>query len=198
MNYCEVFSVTNSISGVSSWFNPDWFERKDFYLIPKEEYRTEIAEALSRKKQHDMERLSSFLEDVRKNGNGVSLTDEQWDYLSKTYDPSSMDKEDYQRLIDDLCSFGALQESDKPYLSCGYGEGLDLRPLDLSEPCCEISPYAPGRPMDPFFSGRGNVLEWARFRASFEYFDSGSQSFQKSRSAILFGRLEEVLEQIAG
>lgn len=150
-----------------------------------------MSKAFSIKKQQDITDLNSFMENVKQNGVEV-LTDEQKEYLADNYNPSNMSQDEYQAFVNDLCKFGILEEQDKDYVSCS-----SLVPLDLSIPACEITKMVPGKPKFNFDDCNDNVLDWAKFRSTFESFDSCNKTFQKTRSAILFGKIEDVLTQIA-
>lgn len=181
------------VSGATCGINMSWFSIKGKYAVAKSESKPEISKALASKKQQDTDALHSFMDSVRKNGVKVDLSDEQRQMLSEKYNPTDMTHEDYRNLVDDLCEMGILGEGDKDYLAYS-----GLTRLDLSGPVCEITKGCPGKPMYDFADCNGNVLEWSKYRASFEYFDAQTNSFQKSRSAILFGKLETVLKQIGG
>lgn len=181
----------NSVSSAPSALSMDWFQIKGRYAVPKTACQDEINKALAAQKQKDIARRDAFFENIKKGGADATLSAEQKQYLSETYNPTDMAQEDYQALLDDLCKFGVLTEEDKGYLSYG-----GLQKLDLSEPSCVITPMVPGRPMDTLSDCKGNALEWTRFQASFESFDPASRTFGKSMSAVLFGKVRDVLEQI--
>lgn len=69
-------------------------------------------------------------------------------------------------------------------------------PIDFSEPACTgtAAPYQPYS--RDFWSGGGNVLDWSRHLSIFEYFDLDTDRFEKTRSDILFDRIQQVLAKM--
>ena len=99
-----------------------------------------------------------------------------------------MTREDYQAFIDDLIEYGVLDEADKDYISYS-----GLVPIDFSEPTCTITaaPYQPY--VRDFWSSGGNILDWSRYLSTYEYFNSDTNRFEPTRSAVLFDRIQQVL-----
>ena len=99
-----------------------------------------------------------------------------------------MPREDYQAFIDDLIEYGVLDEADKDYISYS-----GLVPIDFSEPTCTIT-AAPYQPYSTdFWSSGGNILDWSRYLSTYEYFNSDTNRFEPTRSAVLFDRIQQVL-----
>lgn len=181
----------------SSWFNyidiPGIDSGKMKYGVLKSECRDQFREAVQAKREEQKQELQRFMEDARKRGKSVRLTDTQLKHLSASYNPKEMTREEYQAFIDDLCEYGILDEADKDYISYGI-----LTPIDFSAPTCTITaaPYQPyGR---DFGSSGGNVLDWSKYLSTFEYFNSDTNRFESTRSAILFERIQKVLVKMGG
>lgn len=125
------------------------------------------------------------------------LTAEQKQYLKGNFDLKNMSWGDYQSLIGKLCEFGVLDQEDKDFLHCGFS-GLQMIPVDLSGPTSTVSFYAaPVRDPSSFDSWKGDVLGWMKYLSSFQCWDPGSQSWQKTTEARLFGKVRDLLEAIA-
>lgn len=74
--------------------------------------------------------------------------------------------------------------------------GRGLVPIDFSEPAC-TGTSAPYQPYSrDFGSSGGNVLDWSCYLSTFEYFDLDTDRFEKTRSAILFDRIQQVLAKM--
>lgn len=83
---------------------------------------------------------------------------------------------------------GCPGEADRDYISYS-----GLGPIDVSASACIVT-SAPCQPYTgDFGSGGGNVLDWSRYLSTFEYFDLDTDRFEKTRSAILFDRIQQVL-----
>lgn len=178
------------------WVRPSG-ARKTAYLVPRNG-ACSLETLFPEKAAQDREKLRDFMEDVKKNGTAVHLTKEQTRQLSEKFDPEDMTCEDYRAFIDQLCDWGVLRREDVQYVSVGPQMGdLDLIPVDFAEPMGKITPARNYQHFDSSFSSSGgNALAWAQYFASFEDFNPDTGSFERGRSAILFGKLRDVLEMI--
>lgn len=176
------------------WVRPSGVH-KMAYLVPKNGGGS-LKNILPEKAAQDEEKLRAFMEDVKKNGTAVHLTKEQTKQLSEKFDPEDMTYEDYHAFVDQLCDWGVLRREDAQYVSVSpLVEGLI--PVDFAEPMAMVTPAKNPQHFDRFFSSSGgNVLDWARYMASFEDFNPDTGSFERGRSAILFGKLRDVLEMM--
>lgn len=156
----------------------------------KSEELREFRKAAKAKEQEERLAFQTFKAEIQKRG-AVRLTDEQLEHLTSSYDPKNMTRAEYQAFVDNLCEYGILSEGDKDYLS--YGE---LVPAHfLSTVMCTTTPYyAPYT--DSFSSSGGNVLEWSKYLSTFESFNPDTKSYEKTRSAILFKRIQDVFDKM--
>ena len=121
----------------------------------------------------------------------VSLTEQQKQYLSATYNTQNMSEAEFAAFVEDLYQFGILTDRDKSIL--GYGEKDSLlmwRTID------SVAPYVPGQDFDSLDDCKGNVLAWTKYQASVKNFDPQARKFYHSSSAILFARLNNILKQV--
>lgn len=124
---------------------------------------------------------------ARYGGNKVDLTDAQKEMLSETYDLQDMSREDLEALLQDLEAIG-----------CFSGEEAWI--LGYSVPSRLNGIWAAPGPDVPEVSLRfqhpgGDLLEWARFRASYQTIGpDGVLCYD--RTALLFGKLYDILTQI--
>lgn len=117
-------------------------------------------------------------------------------YLTGRYDPKNMTAEEYCDFVDDLCRMGVLEESDKDFAAPVIIGGTELTRVDFSALGMTSTPVSSGY-NSAFSSSGGNVLAWARHLATYEFFDEKTQSFAKTRSAVLFDMITDVLDQMA-
>lgn len=179
-----------SIRG-NSFLNPDWFVRKGSYTIVKEEYKEQVRESLAQAKAQAQNNLQTFFNKPNTSKVDCGLTEQQKTELAGRYNPTDMSRDEYNNFVDDLCSYGVIPAEAKGYIASSM-----LTPLECSETGLQISNYAPSGMSYSLQNGQNNVLDWVRYRASFEQFDPLSQSFQKSPTALLFGKIEQVLNQL--
>jgi len=181
-------------------FNLDWFNHKGPYLIPKKGYQSMIVEAVRGKKMQDTESASSVAENGSKSEPAVQLSKEQIKKLAQQYNPRQMSEDEYRSFIDELCQLGVLEEKDKPYLFCGAYGNLNLIPLDAYGSSISVTPatFQDNCSFDfSFFSCKGNVIDWAGYLSSFRKLNPYTHTFdEKTKSAILFEKVTDVLEKI--
>ena len=135
----------------------------------------------------------------------VKLTDEQKKYLSETYERTNMTEEEYHAFAKDLHEFGILDDQDLADLGVTPGDGS----ADFFGACMLVGVggmttstvrYSPLPPNQNYLGiyrfGGGNVLDWARYQASFQLCDTDTQSWSYDRFGHLFNRLYSVLEQM--
>ena len=135
----------------------------------------------------------------------VKLTDEQKKYLSETYERTNMTEEEYHAFAKDLHEFGILDDQDLADLGVTPGDGS----ADFFGACMLVGVggmttstvrYSPLPPNQNYLGiyrfGGGNVLDWARYQASFQRCDTDTQSWSYDRFGHLFNRLYSVLEQM--
>lgn len=122
----------------------------------------------------------------------VKLTDEQKKYLADTYRPREMSREEYVAFARDLEKFGIINADDRRLLGCGEKKGLSLSPV--GERCgAWVSDISSAL---SFEDCRGNLLDWVRYRASFQKYDPASGAFYRDREARLYEKLSSALQQI--
>ena len=135
----------------------------------------------------------------------VKLTDEQKKYLAETYERTDMTEEEYHAFAKDLYEFGILDDQDLADLGVTPGDGS----ADFFGACMLVGVggmttstvrYSPLPPNQNYLGiyrfGGGNVLDWARYQASFQLCDTDTQSWSYDRFGHLFNRLYSVLEQM--
>ncbi len=171
------------VDGTSGVFKADWFAYKGQYGVAKAEYREALAAALAEAKEQSAARLQAAQSQP-------GLTKEQAAELAKKYDPQNMTREEYYKFVEELCAYGVIPAEGKSRVS-----GLSLTRLEDAETGAQISAPAQGVAY-ALQAGPNNILDWARYQASFEEFDPTSQTFRKSPSALLFNRMVQVLEQM--
>lgn len=172
------------VNGTSGLFKADWFAYKGQYGVVKEQYREALAAALAEAREQSAARLQAAQSQP-------GLTNEQAAELAKKYDPQNMTREEYHKFVEELCAYGVIPEAGKSRVS-----GLSLTRLEDAETGAQISAAAPQGAAYALQAGPNNILDWARYQASFEEFDQTSQTFRKSPSAVLFSRMVQVLEQM--
>lgn len=175
------------LNSVTSPFNTDWFNREGPCAILKSEHRQDFAEALAQKKKQDIAKLNDFMDRVQNGFADITLTEGQKAELAGKYDPANMSHDAYKEFIDDLCKYEVLNEEDKPYV--GY---TNLIPWDLSEPEITMVPLSVVPP-----SSCNDMLGWSKYYASFTTFNNDTQSFEKTRSAILYEKIYCILDQLS-
>lgn len=164
-------------------------------LVPKNGSGS-LKSLFAEKAAQDEEKLRAFMAKTREEGTSVHLTREQEDQLSAKFRPNDMSYEDYHAFVDQLCQWGVLDREDIPHVSVSpVAEGLI--PVDFSEPVGTLTSARTDRRFSrDFSSSGGNVLDWARYLATFEDFNPDTRAFEKTRSAILFGKIRDILELI--
>jgi hypothetical protein len=127
----------------------------------------------------------------------VKLTDEQKKYLSETYDRTDMSVEEYHAFANDLYEFGILNDQDLKDMRIRTNELVPLEDGYSDKVVLRSSSYRTNKIYLPFnYYGGGNVLDWARYQASFRLYDSETQTHIHDRISRLFTRLCSVLEQM--
>lgn len=188
--------VTSSILD-RFWVKPSGVPKLP-YLVPKNGGGS-LESVLPEKAAQDKEKLRAFMEDVKKNGTAVHLTGEQISQLSAKFNPRNMTYEDYHAFVDQLCDWGVLRREDTQYVSISsqIGGVPNLIPVDFAEPMVRIAPGRNYQHFDRHFSSSGgNALDWTRYMATFESLNPDTGRFEPDRSAILFGKLRDVLEMM--
>ena len=182
----------NGITAVSP-FNHEWFNFTGPFAVVKEECLDKFNEAIAQKRKQDTESTSALNEKMSKRNTDIVLTDEQKAQLSKKYDPKSMSKDEYDSFIDDLCTYGVMQQEDKEIISHGV-----LVPLILG-PDVQITSQTKSCWMNlDYNSCNGNALDWTKYLSSFESYNPIKQTFEKDARAILFSIITSAMEQISG
>ena len=148
--------------------------RDDFYrrLIQEAEERTEAAD-------------QAAVLAAQNGGNSIQLTEEQKAYLSK-YDSRNMSLEEYEALLKDLEEMGCFSGEETGILR--YGTSARLNGI-------WEAPDQYGGMSGRFEYSGGNLLDWARFRASYEAADQNGARYH-DRTALLFDKLCRVLKQL--
>ncbi len=125
------------------------------------------------------------------------LSDKELEILKGKYNLNDMTQEDYLSLINDLCDMGVFKDEDKAALT----SPTMLTPIDwkggagctcigkthlVSED--SFNPYDVYNPTDLF--------TWVKYRSSNEYFDPDKQDYFKTKDALLYERLGQVLNRL--
>lgn len=188
-------------SAGTSVFQKEWFRfegNPDLpYMIPKAEYRDLIEQVYAEKRKQAIAEHDRFMEKVKQEGTSVQLTEDQKRELRESFDPKKMSWEEYQSLINQLCEYGILEESDKKFLHCGYGGSLEMTYVDPAAPLSTASLERASGGELSFSSWKGNALGWAKYLSGFQGWDEHSQSWQKTRESILFEKLRDILNAIS-
>lgn len=174
--------------------NPDWFVYDGFYAKVKPEFLDLVNETID--KQHEAQMAAC--KEARKQLSS-SLTKEQMEYLSSTYDPEHMSYSDYRSFLDDLCEFGYFAEEDKPFVGCGVDSSGSLMMIPLSYSSrveATITPDTGSKYREGFPSSGGNVLEWTRHLSTYGNFNAWTGRFEQTDKAKLYEKLYQVLSQM--
>ncbi len=181
-------------------FNPSWFTYKPIdltgkvqgqYAILKPEHKEDVRNLIAAQKEQHLQETRELQAEVKANGS-VKLTDEQKAMLSEKYDPTDMSREDYVSFVDDLYEYGILEGDDRDAVQA-RADGL-VMVLPGATHTFQVS-GASYQSMH-FDDCGGDVLAWAKYMSSFEYFDEIIMDFAPTKSALLFGKIEDVLCQI--
>ena len=106
--------------------------------------------------------------------------------MSKTYDPQDMSQEEYDALLEDLQRLGVLSSGEVQILRYGASSRLNgIWEASSAQP--DLSHH--------FKYCNGNLLDWARFRASYECLDQSGNRYRDG-TALLFDKLYCVLTQL--
>lgn len=125
------------------------------------------------------------------------LSKEELAILKKKYDLNHITPEDYRSLIDDLCDMGVFKAEDKSTLTTftmltpiswngglqAIGNQLARRVPEDSVSLHEVYPSA-------------DIFTWVKYRCSNEYFDPDKQDYFKTQDALLYERLNQVLDRL--
>lgn len=186
------------ISSIKSTYSQlTWAENRNGILIQK--FGKEIDKAIAEQREKDIAATEAFMKKHKKTGGKFELTNTQIETLSANFDPNSMSYQEYMSFIDLLCEYGVLDEGDKDYVSynmAGKDSDLVLIPLKFDIPISTWGPISRMGYDNSFESSRGNVLGWASHLAQFETFNTQTQSYEKTRTAILYGKIRDVLLKI--
>lgn len=184
----------SAIASTGFRVNPDWFTIKDGIGVLKKEHRAEFIESLAESRQQSK---AQFMADSTK----VTLTEAQKKELAEKYDPENMTQEQFNNFIDDLCKHGVLKEQEKGYLGENYTghTGLSLTRLEDSEVGVFVTPIRNelGYANFSFSRSGGNVLRWVNFEAGEKVFNELSGTLEKSRNAVIYGKIEDALMQMS-
>lgn len=183
------------ISSIKSTYSQlTWAENRNGILIQK--FGKEIDKAIAEQREKDIAATEAFMKKHEKTGGKFELTNTQMETLSANFDPNSMSYQEYMSFIDLLCEYGVLDEGDKDYVSynmAGKDSDLVLIPLKFDIPISTWGPVSRMGYNKSFESSRGNILEWSCHLAQFETFNTQTQSYEKTRTAILYGKIRDVL-----
>ena len=75
---------------------------------------------------------------------------------------------------------------------------LELIPLEYAFEGSRITPQGAGDYDSSFASCGGRILDWARYRAACLSWDEGSGKWIQAGDALLFEKIQKVLEAISG
>lgn len=124
------------------------------------------------------------------------LSAEELALLKEKYDLHHLTPKDYCSLINDLCDMGVFKEEDKEVLTTStmltpiaWAGGSGLQVVGKTHLAAENS-FAFHDVYDP-----ADVFAWVKYRSSNEYFDPNKQSYFKTKDALLYERLGQVLER---
>ena len=188
--------ISPNLSGIPS----EWFRYIDSCPVLKGEYGNEFQALMEANRSAAKEEFQAFMTRIQNKGTNVKPSGEDLAYLSSHYNPRNMTRDEYRAFVDDLCRMGVLEESDKDHVSYGMNAGSwELTRIDPLAPTATITSNVPpeySRFNSSFSSSGGNILDWASYLSTFEHFNTDSQSFEKTRSAILFDIMQDILNQM--
>ncbi len=127
----------------------------------------------------------------------IELSDEELEILKGKYDLDNMTSDDYHALINDLCDMGVFKEKDKVTLTSptmltpiAWTGGSGIESIGKTRLVSENSfnPYDVYNPTD--------IFTWVKYRSSNEYFDLDKQRYLKTKDALLYERLNQVLDRL--
>lgn len=181
---------------IATHLNPNWFNYSQMtnggkvgLAGVKSEYVGELKQAIQ--EQQAQRRKADIAESKQIANTPIQLTQEQLNYLRETYDPKNMSQEQYNAFISDLEKFGVLSDGDSTYVGAG-GPGLQLMPIESGWGTCAWNSLG-----ETLLDYRGDAAAWAKFRASFLTVNPETGKFYQGKQAALFGRIENVLNQIS-
>lgn len=187
-------AVRSTVRPAYSSSCPSWAENRNGILI--QSFRGELTKAQMEQREKDIADTAAFMEEYRRTGGKFEITREQLKTLTEAFDPNDMTYREYMTFIDHLCEYGILDEGDKDYVSyCAFGKdcGLELIPLKYDTPISSWGPVSRMNYTNSFSSSRGNVLDWASHLAQSVTYNTQTRSYEKTRTAILYGKIQDVL-----
>lgn len=181
----------------STCSSPAWAEYRSGVLVAVPKFGEELDKALMEQREKDIAATDAFMKEYRKTGGKFKLTAEQLKTLSDNYNPRDMSYKEYMSFIDRLCEYGILNEDDKDYVHySAFGSDLIMIPLKFDIPISTWGPRSPMGYSESFSSCGGNVLEWSYYLSQFETFNQQLNSCEKTRSAVLYGKICDVLQMM--
>lgn len=149
-----------------------------------------MANLMSELQEKRRQVTAEFRADAEANGTKVELTEAQKRELAEKYDPENMTQEEYEAFVDDLCRCGILKDTDRYYIGAAW-----LIPAEYTYSGSSISHTT----LPSYYSlshANGNVLGWAKYRSTFECMDEATGAYTKTCSAIVFGKVADILTQM--
>jgi len=183
-------------------FQREWLQFEGPYAMVRTDYADMLNALLEERRKQQAKADERFVEDLKRAGCDVKLTEAQKKELKEDFDPENMSHQEYQSFIDRLCGYGVLKEEDKNYIGYGVkGCGLDMTPVTAvwcGGYLTHGDSYNPKLYTNAFSSSGGNVLDWAKYLAGVTTWSEKSYSWQKGPEAILFGKVRDILEAVSG
>ena len=187
----------------SRQFQAEWFNHVGNaalpYAVPKTEYQNLFRQTAEAVQNQAKQNYADLTQRMQAGGTRVKLTEEQKEYLAENFSPDDMTYGEYRSFLDTLCRFGVLEEQDRNFLNYGVGDSeLELIPLEYAFEGSRITPQGAGDYDSSFASCGGRVLDWARYRAACLSWDERSGKWIQAGDALLFEKIQKVLEVISG
>ncbi len=184
-------------------FQTEWFNQVGNaalpYAVPKTEYQNLFRQTAEAVQNQAKQNYADLTQRMQAGGTRVKLTEEQKEYLAENFSPDDMTYGEYRSFLDTLCRFGVLEEQDRNFLNYGVGDSeLELIPLEYAFEGSRITPQGAGDYDSSFASCGGRVLDWARYRAACLSWDERSGKWIQAGDALLFEKIQKVLEVISG
>ena len=187
-------AVRSTVRPAYSSSCPSWAENRNGILI--QSFRGELTKAQMEQREKDIADTAAFMEEYRRTGGKFEITREQLKTLTESFDPNDMTYREYMTFIDHLCEYGILDEGDKDYVSynaLGKDSDLVLIPLKYDIPICTWGRTRSTKYTNSFSSSGGNILDWAGYMADAETYNTQTRSYEKTRTAVLYGKIQDVL-----
>lgn len=195
-------SISNSAAS-SGWFQfrtIPYHGSQATVAIVKKESQDAMRQAIADKAKESIQAADTVKTAMR-------LTQEQKKELSSQYDKNQMWNEQFDAFVDDLKDMDLLSEQEAMVLTGKRNpaeEDDTLTAIDLEDLLPHVSvrsfDYLPpvGLPSvgDCLFTSGGRALDWVKFQATYQVWDSEKGAFVPSQKSRIFAKLANIMNQL--